>query len=72
MAESVARQVGEVAGEAGGGCRHSIVGSGGTPEFFGQNQIASAMALGTVPAAAALAIWFWPKNPDVPPEPTIE
>jgi cytochrome c oxidase subunit 1 len=31
-----------------------------------------ALVVGTLPAAAALAIWFWPKNPNVPPEPTIE
>jgi cytochrome c oxidase subunit I+III len=31
-----------------------------------------ALVIGLVPAAIALAIWFWPKNPDVPPEPTIE
>jgi cytochrome c oxidase subunit I+III len=31
-----------------------------------------ALVVGLLPAAAALALWFWPKNPDVPPEPTIE
>jgi cytochrome c oxidase subunit 1 len=31
-----------------------------------------ALVVGLVPAAIALTIWFWPKNPEVPPEPTIE
>ena len=31
-----------------------------------------ALVIGLVPAAIALAIWFWPKNPDIPPEPVIE
>jgi cytochrome c oxidase subunit 1 len=31
-----------------------------------------ALVFGTLPSAVALALWFWPKNPDVPPEPTIE
>jgi cytochrome c oxidase subunit I len=31
-----------------------------------------ALVVGLVPSAIALAIWFWPKNPTVPPEPTIE
>jgi cytochrome c oxidase subunit 1 len=31
-----------------------------------------ALVVGLVPSAIALGIWFWPKNPDVPPEPTIE
>jgi len=30
------------------------------------------LLIGTVPSAIALAIWFWPKNSGVPPEPTIE
>jgi cytochrome c oxidase subunit 1 len=31
-----------------------------------------ALVIGLIPAAIALAIWFWPKNPHVPPEPEIE
>jgi len=31
-----------------------------------------AVAVGTPPIAAALIAWFWPKNPKVSPEPTIE
>lgn len=31
-----------------------------------------ALVIGLLPAAIALTIWFWPKNPDVPPEPEIE
>jgi cytochrome c oxidase subunit 1 len=31
-----------------------------------------ALVIGLVPAAIALTIWFWPKNPNVPPEPVIE
>ena len=31
-----------------------------------------ALVVGLVPAAIALTIWFWPKTPDVPPEPAIE
>ncbi|HEY7807525.1 MAG TPA: cytochrome c oxidase subunit I [Croceibacterium sp.] len=31
-----------------------------------------ALVFGLVPSAIALTIWFWPKNPDVPPEPEID
>jgi cytochrome c oxidase subunit 1 len=31
-----------------------------------------ALVIGLVPAGIALTIWFWPKNPNVPPEPEIE
>jgi len=31
-----------------------------------------ALVVGLVPSAIALTIWFWPKNPDVPPEPEID
>ena len=31
-----------------------------------------AVVIGTLPLAAALIAWFWPKSPDVTPEPVIE
>jgi cytochrome c oxidase subunit 1 len=31
-----------------------------------------ALVIGTPPIAAALIAWFWPKNPEVDPEPVIE
>ncbi len=31
-----------------------------------------AVAIGTVPIAAALIAWFWPKDPNVTPEPVID
>jgi cytochrome c oxidase subunit 1 len=31
-----------------------------------------ALVIGLLPAGIALTIWFWPKNPEVPPEPVIE
>jgi cytochrome c oxidase subunit 1 len=31
-----------------------------------------ALVIGLIPAGIALTIWFWPKNPDVPPESEIE
>jgi cytochrome c oxidase subunit I len=31
-----------------------------------------AVVIGAVPVAAALIVWFWPKNPEIDPEPVIE
>jgi len=31
-----------------------------------------ALAIGLLPAGAALTAWFWPKNADIPPEPEID
>jgi cytochrome c oxidase subunit 1 len=31
-----------------------------------------AIAVGLLPVAIALTVWFWPKSPEVPPEPEID
>jgi cytochrome c oxidase subunit I+III len=40
--------------------------------FVASNFTPWALVVGLIPSAIALAIWFWPKNPGVRPEPTIE